>query len=173
MIGFFINLFKTQPIPSRAEQLQGLRNPSLNERRRGFPEPETHPPMPGLIKSEARIKEMEAALKDARHWLNQEGIYSHAVQKIDKVLAHVDKPQPLIVKSPDAHVEAIRDRFLERSIMGFKKYGVTTERTDLTEEQWLRHLQEELMDGIIYIEAALHHRKQPARPHIPQPTPEP
>ena len=41
---------------------------------------------------------------------------------------------------------------LQRSDVGLRKYGVTTERTDLTVEQWLTHLQEELMDSCIYIE---------------------
>lgn len=60
-----------------------------------------------------------------------------------------------VIMSPDKNVEAIREKFLQRSIVGLKKYGVTTERTDLEVEQWLRHLQEELMDAVIYIEATL------------------
>lgn len=35
------------------------------------------------------------------------------------------------------------------------KYGTTTERTDLALVDWLRHLQEELLDAAVYIEAAL------------------
>ena len=41
---------------------------------------------------------------------------------------------------------------LQRSDVGLRKYGVTTERKDLTTEQWLTHLQEEMLDGAIYIE---------------------
>lgn len=44
-------------------------------------------------------------------------------------------------QSPDKNVEAIRSSLLERSKVGFKKYGVTTERTDLELVDWLRHLQ--------------------------------
>lgn len=58
-------------------------------------------------------------------------------------------------RSPDANVEAIRSSLLERSKVGFKKYGVTTERTDLELVDWLRHLQEEMLDASVYIEAAI------------------
>ena len=57
--------------------------------------------------------------------------------------------------SPDANVEAIRAKLLERSKVGLKKYGVTTERDDLDLAAWLIHLQEELMDAAVYIEAAI------------------
>ena len=44
----------------------------------------------------------------------------------------------------------------KRAQHGLKKYGVTLERDDLTEEQWLVHLQEEMMDACGYIEALLY-----------------
>jgi len=52
----------------------------------------------------------------------------------------------------DKNVTAVIERMLQRSDVGLRKYGVTTERTDLTTEQWFTHLQEELMDACIYIE---------------------
>ena len=39
--------------------------------------------------------------------------------------------------------------------MGLEKYGVTLAREDLSHADWLRHLQEELLDGAGYIEAAI------------------
>jgi hypothetical protein len=36
--------------------------------------------------------------------------------------------------------------------VGFKKYGVTTERKDIDLLGWLQHLQEELLDAAVYIE---------------------
>jgi len=57
-------------------------------------------------------------------------------------------------KGGDANVEAVRAKLLHRSRVGLAKYGVTTERTDLTRADWLNHLQEELMDACVYIEAA-------------------
>lgn len=44
------------------------------------------------------------------------------------------------------------DKINKRADIGLKKYGVTMERTDLSNQQWLNHLQEELLDAVIYIE---------------------
>jgi hypothetical protein len=52
----------------------------------------------------------------------------------------------------DPIVESIIDRFKERSDEGIKKYGVTMARKDLSSLEWLIHLQEELMDAILYAE---------------------
>lgn len=48
--------------------------------------------------------------------------------------------------------EAVIQKIRDRAERGFSKYGHTMERTDLTTEEWLTHLQEELMDGAIYLE---------------------
>ena len=48
--------------------------------------------------------------------------------------------------------EAVCKKLKQRSEFGFKKYGVTLDREDLTELQWLTHLQEELMDAAGYAE---------------------
>lgn len=55
----------------------------------------------------------------------------------------------------DRNVESVRTKMLERSAAGIAKYGVTTERGDLSHADWLKHLQEELMDATVYIEAAI------------------
>jgi hypothetical protein len=44
------------------------------------------------------------------------------------------------------------DKINQRAEIGKEKYGVTMERTDLSTYDWLNHLQEELLDAIIYIE---------------------
>ena len=44
------------------------------------------------------------------------------------------------------------DRINQRAEIGKEKYGVTMERTDLSTYDWLNHLQEELLDAVIYIE---------------------
>lgn len=54
--------------------------------------------------------------------------------------------------SPDRNVEAVRQMLLERSVTGLNKYGVTTQRTDLTRVQWLRHAQEEALDLAVYLQ---------------------
>lgn len=52
----------------------------------------------------------------------------------------------------DEHVERVIARHRERAARGLAKYGVTTERGDLSFIDWLTHLQEELMDAAVYIE---------------------
>jgi len=52
----------------------------------------------------------------------------------------------------DPNVEAVREKFKHRAEMGYQKYGVTTERQDVNLYRWLTHLQEELMDAVVYIE---------------------
>jgi len=49
-------------------------------------------------------------------------------------------------------VQAVIRKFQERSTVGIKKYGVTLDRTDLKAHDWIQHAQEELMDGILYLE---------------------
>lgn len=52
----------------------------------------------------------------------------------------------------DTIVQNVIDRFKTRAEMGFQKYGTDLDRTDLTFQQWLNHAQEELHDGILYLE---------------------
>jgi hypothetical protein len=52
----------------------------------------------------------------------------------------------------DTITEAVVDQFRTRAEAGKSKYGVTMDRGDLTTQQWLQHLQEELMDAVVYIE---------------------
>ena len=52
----------------------------------------------------------------------------------------------------DKIVERVREAFKKRSERGLEKYGTTLERNDLTNLEWLQHLQEELMDATLYIE---------------------
>ena len=52
----------------------------------------------------------------------------------------------------DKNVENVVKQLRDREEEGLLKYGVNTERTDLSPLQWLQHLQEELMDASVYIE---------------------
>uniref|UniRef100_A0A6C0LNI9 Uncharacterized protein n=1 Tax=viral metagenome TaxID=1070528 RepID=A0A6C0LNI9_9ZZZZ len=52
----------------------------------------------------------------------------------------------------DSVVRAVILKFLQRSSLGVTKYGVTLDRTDLGAGDWIQHAQEELMDGILYLE---------------------
>ena len=51
----------------------------------------------------------------------------------------------------DNNVNEICLEYMKRADHGFKKYGVTTERTDLDLMQWIQHLKEELLDATVYI----------------------
>ena len=53
-------------------------------------------------------------------------------------------------KSIDPIVEAVVKKFRDRSNVGFKKYGTTLEANNT--DDFLNHLQEELMDAVNYIE---------------------
>lgn len=52
----------------------------------------------------------------------------------------------------DKIVDFVIDKYKERSKIGYAKYKTNLERQDLTQYQWLEHLQEELMDATLYIE---------------------
>jgi hypothetical protein len=53
---------------------------------------------------------------------------------------------------PDSIVDTILNKFVDRAEMGFKKYSNTLDRKDLSKVEWINHAQEELMDGILYLE---------------------
>ena len=52
----------------------------------------------------------------------------------------------------DKNVEKVITQLRDREEEGLRKYGVNTERKDLSTLEWLQHLQEELMDASVYIE---------------------
>lgn len=55
----------------------------------------------------------------------------------------------------DENVESVRAKLQERSRIGIKKYGVTTNQAKYSVLEWLIHLQEELLDGAVYVEALI------------------
>ncbi len=52
----------------------------------------------------------------------------------------------------DSVVEAVVSKMRSRSTVGIKKYNTTMDRNDLSVEDWMTHLQEELMDAVIYLQ---------------------
>lgn len=54
----------------------------------------------------------------------------------------------------DPVVERVVDKFVSRSDVGYKKYGVTLEDDPSKMYEWLNHLQEELMDAVLYLQKA-------------------
>ena len=53
--------------------------------------------------------------------------------------------------TPDSVVQSTINKFVDRAEMGFNKYNATLDRNDLTPVEWVEHLQDELMDGILYL----------------------
>ena len=54
--------------------------------------------------------------------------------------------------STDSIVNRVIHKFISRSNVGIEKYGTTLDRNDLNIHEWIQHAQEELMDGILYLE---------------------
>jgi hypothetical protein len=52
----------------------------------------------------------------------------------------------------DSVVSSVISMFEQRAKIGQIKYGQTLDRNDLSFLQWIQHAQEELMDGILYLE---------------------
>ena len=78
--------------------------------------------------------------------------------KWDKIVKRMkDKEKRKVM---DKNVEKVITQLRDREEEGLRKYGVNTERTDLTTLQWLQHLQEELMDASVYIEKLKNEMKE-------------
>jgi hypothetical protein len=58
------------------------------------------------------------------------------------------------IKFRDPVVERVVDKFVSRSDVGYKKYGVTLQEDPSKMFEWLNHLQEELMDAVLYLQKA-------------------
>ena len=56
----------------------------------------------------------------------------------------------------DPVIKTVVDKFVERSDVGFEKYGVTLDEDKAPLVAWMNHLQEELMDAVNYIEKLKH-----------------
>ena len=53
---------------------------------------------------------------------------------------------------PDSVVQAIVDKFITRAKFGRQKYGTDLDRQDLSLLDWIQHAQDEMHDGILYLE---------------------
>lgn len=54
----------------------------------------------------------------------------------------------------DPVVARVVQKFVSRSDVGFKKYGVTLDDDPSNMVVWMNHLQEELMDAVLYLQKA-------------------
>ena len=63
-----------------------------------------------------------------------------------------EETNTITIPKTDSVVESIIMKFVQRSQVGKEKYGTDLDRTDLQVQDWITHAQEELMDGILYLE---------------------
>lgn len=79
------------------------------------------------------------------------------ISKIDKELLNitfklVNEIENRNKMQKDEIVESVINEFRLRSERGIKKYGTTLQENELSPLEWLKHLQEELMDAVLYLE---------------------
>jgi hypothetical protein len=55
----------------------------------------------------------------------------------------------------DRNVDDVIRKLRQRSQVGQQQYGVTTDGASLTFVEWMRHLQEELLDASVYIQQVM------------------
>ena len=73
-------------------------------------------------------------------------------------MEHLLKMKSKTIKFRDPVVENVVDKFVSRSDVGFAKYGQSMHNERITKQKdlagYLNDIQEELMDAILYIQAA-------------------
>ena len=71
---------------------------------------------------------------------------------MSEISVDTTETEQLDLTNLDSIVKNIVHKFAERADFGKKKYGTDLDRTDLNTLEWINHAQEELMDGILYLE---------------------
>ena len=56
--------------------------------------------------------------------------------------------------------DSVCQKIKQRAEIGKKKYGVTMERKDLSELEWLKHAQEEAFDLAVYLEKLIQEKEK-------------
>jgi hypothetical protein len=52
----------------------------------------------------------------------------------------------------DSVVSGVISKYILRAELGMKKYGTNLDRNDLKVLDWIKHVQEEMMDAVLYLE---------------------
>jgi hypothetical protein len=52
----------------------------------------------------------------------------------------------------DSVVSGVISKYILRAELGMKKYGTNLDRSDLKVLEWIKHVQEEMMDAVLYLE---------------------
>jgi hypothetical protein len=75
---------------------------------------------------------------------------------LDENIKDIVVNEPQVLEFPkltgDSIVNNVVESFIERSNVGFTKYGTNLDRKDLSFLDWINHLQMELQDAILYAE---------------------
>jgi len=53
-------------------------------------------------------------------------------------------------------IDSIIEDLESRENKGLETYGTTVDRNDLTQEEWMQHLYEELLDSAVYLKKLIH-----------------
>lgn len=110
---------------------------------------------------EASGKNTLPSIFDSTHWMDRSGDFNEHFEKQKKKkpvtlggngLYIQNIPVVFETVSPDSIVDSVIKKFKDRSDVGIKKYGTTLDRKDINFDGWAEHLQQELMDGILYLE---------------------
>lgn len=95
--------------------------------------------------------EIEKAIKERQYEIKPQ-ITGEINSMIETNNGNDNKRHHLDITNVDSIVKSVLHKFVERSQFGKKKYGVDLDREDLKVNDWIIHAQEELMDGILYLE---------------------
>ena len=75
---------------------------------------------------------------------------------LDEHIRDIVVNEPQVLEFPkltgDSIVNNVVESFIERSNVGFTKYGTNLDRKDLSFLDWLNHAQQEAMDFVLYLE---------------------
>jgi len=75
---------------------------------------------------------------------------------IDEYIRDIVVKDPQVLEFPklteDSIVNNVIESFIERSNVGFTKYGTNLDRKDLSFLEWISHAQQEAMDFVLYLE---------------------
>ncbi len=87
------------------------------------------------------------------HFVNSERKYlnEYDAMRVRMILA-TGKDNGVLCRTSDPVVNRVIQRFVERSAVGMARFGVSMEANDQPALHWIENAQEELMDGILYLE---------------------
>lgn len=103
---------------------------------------------------EATGKNILPSLFDPTHQMDKSDDFKDHFKRIKNNPEAYIQNIPVIFETvkTDSVVESVIKKFKSRSDVGIKKYGTTLDRKDINFDGWAEHLQQELMDGILYLE---------------------